>query len=98
MQRITAADLAEQREAVPEKAFRRFHANQWTERVSHWLPPGAWRHIQGEPDFTPGEPVSVGVDVGGDKSASAVVWINEALTGRLRDLPRRRRRTRLHRP
>ncbi len=32
----------------------------------------------GEPAFTDGEPIWVGVDVGGDKSASAVVWINQA--------------------
>jgi len=75
---ISAADLAEQREAVPEIAFRRFHANQWTERESHWLPAGAWQQCVGQPVFTDDEPVWVGVDVGGDKSASAVVWINQA--------------------
>jgi len=73
---ITLEALQEQREAVPELAFRRFHANQWTERESHWLPPGAWQACVGQPTFTDGEPVWVGVDVGGDKSASAVVWIN----------------------
>ena len=31
-------DLAEQREAVPELAFRRFHANQWTERAGALAP------------------------------------------------------------
>jgi phage terminase large subunit-like protein len=75
---ISAKDLAEQREAVPELAFRRFHCNQWTERAGHWLPPGAWQACVGEPVFTAGEPIWVGVDVGGDKSASAVVWINES--------------------
>jgi phage terminase large subunit-like protein len=74
---ISATDLAEQREAVPEIVFRRFHANQWTEREAHWLPPGAWQQCVGQPAFTAGEPLWVGVDVGGDKSASAVVWINE---------------------
>ena len=75
---ITLEALQEQREAVPEMAFRRFHANQWTERESHWLPAGAWQTCVGIPLFTDGEPVWVGVDVGGDKSASAVVWINSA--------------------
>jgi len=73
---ISLDALREQREAVPEMAFRRFHANQWTEREAHWLPPGAWQACVGEPRFTDGEPIWVGVDVGGDKSASAVVWIN----------------------
>jgi len=40
------------------------------------LPPGAWQTITGEPAFTPGEPVWVGVDVGGDRATSAVAWIN----------------------
>ena len=75
---ITRDALREQREAVPELAFRRFHANQWTERASHWLPPGAWQRCVGQPSFRDGEPIWVGVDVGGDKSASAVVWINQA--------------------
>jgi hypothetical protein len=33
----------------------------------------------GEPEFTPGEDVWAGCDVGGERSASAVVWINERL-------------------
>jgi hypothetical protein len=65
-------------EAVPELAFRRYHANQWVERAGHWLPPAAWQEITGMPKFKDGEPIWVGVDVGGDKSASAVVWINGA--------------------
>jgi len=75
---ITLEALQEQRDAVPEMAFRRFHANQWTEREAHWLPPGAWQQCVGQPSFHNGEPIWVGVDVGGDKSASAVVWINQA--------------------
>ena len=73
---ITAQDLAEQREAVPEMAFRRFHANQWVERAGHWLPPGAWQAITGTPEFEEGEAIWVGVDVGGDRSTTAVVWMN----------------------
>jgi phage terminase large subunit-like protein len=74
---ITTQDLAEQREAVPELAFRRFHANQWVERAGHWLPPGAWQHVTGEPEFADGEPVWLGVDVGGDRSTTAVAWVNQ---------------------
>ncbi len=74
---IRVEDLQEQREAVPELAFRRFHANQWVERAGHWLPPGAWQQITGEPEFKPGEPVWLGVDVGGDRSTTAVAWVNE---------------------
>jgi hypothetical protein len=31
----------------------------------------------GEPDFTDGERIVVGVDIGGERSDSAVVWVNE---------------------
>ena len=46
------------------------------ERAGHWLPPGAWHACVGEPTFTPGESIWVCVDVGGDRSATAVVWLN----------------------
>lgn len=76
---ITLEGLREQRDAVPDLAYRRFHANQWTEREGHWLPAGAWQACVGKPELTPGEDVWVGVDGGGERSASAVVWINERL-------------------
>jgi phage terminase large subunit-like protein len=76
---VTVAGLREQREAVPDLAYRRFHANQWTEREGHWLPPGAWQACEGEPVLEPGEDIWVGVDVGGERSASAVVWVNANL-------------------
>jgi phage terminase large subunit-like protein len=76
---ITVDGLREQREAVPDLAYRRFHANQWTEREGHWLPAGAWQACVGKPEQVPGEDIWVGVDVGGERSASAVVWINERL-------------------
>jgi phage terminase large subunit-like protein len=76
---ITVQQLAEQRQALPDLAYRRFLANQWTAREGHWLPPGAWQTCVGEPEFTSGDKVWIGVDVGGGRSASAVVWQNEAL-------------------
>jgi hypothetical protein len=41
--------------------------------------PGAWQACIGEPEFTAGEDVWIGVDVGGERSATAVVWVNEDL-------------------
>jgi phage terminase large subunit-like protein len=76
---LTAEALAEQREAVPELAFRRYHANQWTAREGSWLPTGAWQACAGEATFAPGESVWVGVDVGGERSDSAVCWVNSEL-------------------
>jgi phage terminase large subunit-like protein len=76
---ITPAALAEQRDAVAEVAFRRFHANQWTARVGAWLPAGAWQACAGDLEFTEGERIWVGIDVGGTRANSAVVWLNERL-------------------
>jgi phage terminase large subunit-like protein len=76
---ITLAALQEQREAVAEVAFRRFHANQWTAKVGAWLPAGAWQACAGQTRFEDGERVWVGVDVGGERADSAVVWVNETL-------------------
>src|SRR5215216_1974279 len=76
---ITAEALADQRQSVPDLAFRRYHANQWTSAESAWLPAGAWQACVGEPQFAEGERIWVGVDVGGERSATAVCWVNEAL-------------------
>jgi phage terminase large subunit-like protein len=76
---ITTAGLREQAGAVPELAYRRFHCGQWTEREGHWLPAGAWQQCTGTPRIEPGERVWVGVDVGGERAATAVVWLNTNL-------------------
>lgn len=76
---ITLDGLREQRGAVPELAYRRFHLNQWVGKVGSWLPAGAWQACAGSPDFTDGERVWIGVDVGGSRADSAVVWVNEDL-------------------
>ena len=41
--------------------------------------PAPGRRLRGKPEFTDGETVWVGVDVGGERSASAVVWVNASL-------------------
>lgn len=76
---ISVADLKRQRAAVADLAFQQFHACRWGLSEGSWLPAGAWQACVGEPAFTDGEPIWVGVDVGGERSASAVVWINRDL-------------------
>jgi hypothetical protein len=72
---ITVGQLRATRESLPDLAHRRFVANQWTERAGHWLPPGAWQRCAGEPDFTDGERIVIGIDIGGERADSAVVWL-----------------------
>jgi len=43
---------------------------------SSWLPAGAWQQCVGTPRFTDGEPIWAAADIGGEWSASALVWIN----------------------
>jgi phage terminase large subunit-like protein len=77
---ITSEGLAEQRAAVADLAFRRYHCNQWAASGQHWLPIGAWQACA-DPTIVihPAERIFVGVDVGGERSASAVVWATEDL-------------------
>jgi phage terminase large subunit-like protein len=76
---ITVADLRRQRAAIPQTAFAQFHACRWGIGEGSWLPPGAWQVCVGTPELVDGEDVWIGVDVGGERSATAVVWINERL-------------------
>jgi hypothetical protein len=62
-----------QRAAVLETAFAQFHACRWRIGERSWLPPGAWQACVGEPDIVDGEDVWIGVDIGGERSATAVV-------------------------
>lgn len=76
---ITTEQLAHARDGLPDLAYRRFVANQWTSRAGHWLPPGAWQKCITSPEIEHGETVTVGVDVGGERSATAVAWATDDL-------------------
>jgi len=77
---IDVPGLRRQRAAVPETAFAQFHACRWGIGEGSWLPPGAWQACaEQKPEFVEGEDVWIGVDVGGERSATAVVWVSERL-------------------
>jgi phage terminase large subunit-like protein len=76
---LTTAGLREQRAALPELAYRRFHLNQWTAKLGSWLPAGAWQRCAGDAHIEDGEKIWVGVDVEGSRADSAVVWVTEDL-------------------
>jgi phage terminase large subunit-like protein len=76
---VTVDQLRAARASLPDLAHRRFVANQWTEQAGYWLPPGAWQACAGEADFENGERIVVGIDIGGERADSAVVWVNERL-------------------
>ncbi len=43
------------------------------------MPAGAWQQCVGHPHFEDGEPIWIGVDLGGEWSASALAWVNSDL-------------------
>jgi len=75
---ITSTDLARQRRAVPALAYAQFHACQWGIGEGAWLPPGAWAACRATVDPTPRE-VFLGIDIGGSRSASALVGVTPDL-------------------
>jgi phage terminase large subunit-like protein len=78
---LTSKVLAEQREAVHELAFRRYHANQWVQAEAPWIAASAWDACSARPEIPDGaSDVVLGVDaaIPHDSSAVATVWRDEA--------------------
>jgi phage terminase large subunit-like protein len=76
---IGVPELRRQYKSVSEGAFAQFHACRWGIRESTWLPEGAWAGCRGTVQFVPGERIWLGLDIGGNRSASAVAWLNSKL-------------------
>lgn len=69
----TVAEIREQRPRVTDVEFLQFHCCRWGVGSARWLPPGAWQACRSVYDVAPDEPLILGVDVGGSRSATAVV-------------------------
>jgi phage terminase large subunit-like protein len=76
---ITRAMLAEQQAALPRAVFLQFHACVMGAGEGSWLPAGAWTACKADYEVQPGEPVYVGVDVGGSRASTAIVAVTEDL-------------------
>lgn len=78
---VTEAWLREQANSpgLHPSEYARWHANVWTATEHAWLPTGAWQACAADYTIEPGEPVFVGVDIGGSRAASAVVWVTPDL-------------------
>lgn len=71
--------LASQRDAVPDLAYRRYHANQWNAADNGVFPPGAWAACAGDPTIEDGAEIVIAIDAGKGASDSAVVWCDRDL-------------------
>ena len=76
--RFTPAVLAEARERVPQLTYAQFHLNMAGVTEAAWLPVGSWQACRGPVDLTPRE-LFVGIDIGGTRSASALVGVTAEL-------------------
>jgi phage terminase large subunit-like protein len=73
---ITPKWLKEQREALHEVDYQRFHLNRWVGRIGSWLPAGAWQSCANGKRPQEGSDVWVGLDLGGSRADTACVWID----------------------
>jgi phage terminase large subunit-like protein len=72
--------LKKKRDAVPESSFRRFFMNMHAVAgESAWLPAGAWQKCKADYTIEDEETVFAGLDVGGTRAATALVWVTENL-------------------
>jgi phage terminase large subunit-like protein len=76
---IGRAALAEQRAALPAPVFLQFHANVLGAGEGAWLPAGSWSACRSSYTVDDGEPVVVGVDIGGARASTAVVAVTRDL-------------------
>jgi len=77
---VTVDTLREARARCTPPDFAQHHCNRWGVGEGQWLPPGAWTACRGETLAVPdGAEVWCGVDIGGARSASAVVAVTAGL-------------------
>lgn len=75
----SVAELREQRARVTEVEWLQFHCCRWGVGEGQWLPPGAWSACAAKNLETGDEPVYLGVDIGGNRSASALIGVTADL-------------------
>lgn len=66
------AEIREQRPRVTDVEWLQFHCCRWGVGSARWLPPGAWSACRAVYEVGD-EPLVLGVDIGGSRSASSVV-------------------------
>jgi len=68
----TLAEMREQRARVSELEWLQFHCCRWGVQSARWLQPGSWAACRAVYEVGD-EPLILGVDVGGSRSATSVV-------------------------
>jgi phage terminase large subunit-like protein len=73
---LTEALLQEQRDAVHEIAFRRYHCNQWVDSHAPWISADVWDACSEKPRIAPRAEVILGVDAAIRHDSAAVVTLH----------------------
>ena len=56
-----------------------FHCCRWGVGRARWLPVGAWQARRDDYEVAPDEPLTLGVDIGGSRSSTAVIGVTDDL-------------------
>lgn len=72
---LTEPLLEEQREAVHEIAFRRYHCNQWVDSSAPWVTADVWDGCDGKPEIPARSDVVLGIDAAVRHDSAAVVTV-----------------------
>ncbi len=77
------AEIRAQRPRVTEVEWLQFHCCRWGVGSARWLPAGAWGACRAVYEVEPDALLVLGVDVGGSRSATAVVGVVPREDGRV---------------
>jgi phage terminase large subunit-like protein len=69
----TVEEIRQQRPRVTDVEWLQFHCCRWGVSTARWLPPGMWQQRRAVYDVGLDEPLILGVDIGGSRSATAVI-------------------------
>lgn len=72
---LTEPLLAEQREAVHEIAFRRYHCNEWVSSHAPWITAELWDACAAKPEIPPRSEVFLGVDAAVRRDSAVIATV-----------------------
>jgi phage terminase large subunit-like protein len=75
----SAEEMSAQHKRVTELEWLQFHCCRWGVGRARWLPVGAWQARRA--DYTVGadEPITLGIDIGGSRSSTAIIGVTDDL-------------------
>lgn len=78
---LTEQLLSEQREAVHEIAFRRYHCNQWVDSHAPWITADVWDACAEKPEMPPRSDVVLGIDAAVRHDSACVATVRRDAGG-----------------